>query len=228
MAGFYLGDVVKGRFTEGVWRMATIEQVHADDTYTVAWFGSDTSGRVMRPQELKLISASRARQVRNLRGKSLTWERAQLIPQVDRLSKKAVWEILQGVESPWLMPKDITDGSILRWWLWIGNLGAHSRDVIGPGVTGARVSMADDGNSATFTFDRTDGSSSHVVLSCSRRQQLDIRCINDFRIPVAGDGSATEQSLPAPPTPPPTQLQPEVFLPASEGTAPDLPLLKGQ
>ena len=107
-------------------------------------------------------------------GGTLIWERAQTVPQGDRLGKKAVWEILQGVESLWLMPKDITDGSILRWWLWIGNLGAHSRDVIGPGVTGARVSMADDGNSATFTFDRADGSSSHVVLSCGRHQQLDI------------------------------------------------------
>ena len=32
--------------------------------------------------------------------------------------------------------------------------------------------------------------------------------------------------MPAPPTPPPTQLQPEDFLPASEGTAADLPLLQ--
>ena len=107
-------------------------------------------------------------------GGTLTWERAQTVPQGDRLGKKAVWEILQGVESPWLMPKDITDGSILRWWLWICNLGAHSKDVIGPGVTEARVSMTDDWMSATFTFERADGSSRQVVLSRGRHQELNI------------------------------------------------------
>ena len=86
-------------------------------------------------------------------GGTLTWERAQTVPQGDRLGKKSVWKIIEGV---WQASGDalgITDGSILRWWLWIRNLGAHSRDVIGPGVTGARVSMTDDKKSATFTFD---------------------------------------------------------------------------
>ena len=107
-------------------------------------------------------------------GGTLTWERAQTIPQGDLLDKKWVWKTIEGVWQASGDALDITDGSTLRWWLWIGNLGAHSRDVIGPGVTGARVSMADDGNSATFTFDRADGSSSHVVLSCGRHQQLNI------------------------------------------------------
>ena len=107
-------------------------------------------------------------------GWTLTWERAQTTPQVDRLGKNAVWKNIQGVWQASGDDLDITDGTILRWWLWIGNLGEHSRDVIGPGVTGARVSMTDDGKSATFTFDRTDASSRQVVLSRGRYQELDI------------------------------------------------------
>ena len=107
-------------------------------------------------------------------GGTLTWERAQTIPQGDLLDKKWVWKTIEGVWQASGDTLDITDGSTLRWWLWIGNLGAHSRDVIGPGVTGARVSMTDDWMSATFTFDRADGSSRQVVLSRGRHQQLDI------------------------------------------------------
>ena len=107
-------------------------------------------------------------------GGILTWERAQTVPQGDRLGKKSVWKIIQGVWQASGDALDITGGSTLRWRLWISNLGAHSRDVIGPGVTGARVSMTDDETSATFTFERADGSSSHVVLSCDRYQKLDI------------------------------------------------------
>ena len=103
-----------------------------------------------------------------------TWERAQTVPQGDRLNKKAVWKIIEGVWQASGDALDITDGSTLRWWLWIGNLGAHSRDVIGPGVTGARVNNTDDGKAATFTFERTDGNNRQVVLARGRHQQLDI------------------------------------------------------
>ena len=41
----------------------------------------------------------------------------------------------------------------------------NSTEVIGVGVIGAKVSIADRGNSATFTFSRVDGTSSRVVLT---------------------------------------------------------------
>ena len=100
--------------------------------------------------------------------------RTSQVLQSTRTREKPVWKIIQGVWQASGDALDITDGSILRWWLWIGNLGAYSRDVIGPGVTGARVSMTDDPLSATFTFERVDGSSSHVVLSLDRYRHLDI------------------------------------------------------
>ena len=95
---------------------------------------------------------------------TMTWERAQRVPQGDRLGKKAVWETIQRVCHRPGGALDITDGTTLRWWLWICNLGHHSRDVIGPGVTGARVSMTEDWMEATFTFYRTDGSRSRISL----------------------------------------------------------------
>ena len=85
-----------------------------------------------------------------------------------------MWKISKDDLAPLNNELDITDSTILRWWLWIVNLGKHSRDVIGPGVTRARVSMTDDGNMATFTFDRADGTRRQVFLSLNRHNGLDI------------------------------------------------------
>ena len=99
-----------------------------------------------------------------------TWARAQTIPQGDRMGKKAVWRIVEPLLSSNQIGLDITNGEVLRWWLWICNLGRYSRDVIGVGVIRAEVSMADRRKSATFTFYRVDSTSSRVVLASSRME----------------------------------------------------------
>ena len=107
-------------------------------------------------------------------GVILTWESAETIPQRDRLNTISVWAAIEKVWQPWGVTLDITDGRILCWRLWICNLGADAPDIIGPGVLEARVCMMP--RSATFTFERIDGSSRQVVLVLSRgrHQELNI------------------------------------------------------
>ena len=103
------------------------------------------------------------------------WDRAQRVPQVDELSMKRVWRIIKN-DLPTLNNElDITDGSILQWWLWIGNLGSNSQAVIGDGITRARVSMDQDGRKATFTFHRTDGTDINVLLYTDKCENLHTR-----------------------------------------------------
>ena len=54
----------------------------------------------------------------------------------------------------------------LHWWLWICNLGACTRSVIGVGVCDADVTM-DTHHEATFEFIRTDAFKCMVRLRCS-------------------------------------------------------------
>ena len=67
---------------------------------------------------------------------------------------------------------DITDGKVLRWWLWICNLGVYSKEVIGEGVLTAQVSITSKGNAATFTFNRVDSTSSRVVLTSAGKVRI--------------------------------------------------------
>ena len=112
-----------------------------------------------------------------------TWERAQEAPQkvISSEKKKRVWAIVQHLRREQTLPEfgavDITDGRLIRWWLWLPNLGNHSQEVIGVGVTRAWLSMRDNGNSAAFNFERTDGTCIQVLLVCrpfSTGQQLSI------------------------------------------------------
>ena len=61
---------------------------------------------------------------------------------------------------------DITDGNLIRWWLWLPNLGNHSQEIIGVGVKKAWLSMRGNGNSAAFNFQQTDGTCIQVLLVC--------------------------------------------------------------
>ena len=75
----------------------------------------------------------------------------QRIPPHDRLGKRQVWRILG--ELPVERPFDLTDGTHLKWWLWVGNLGRESREVIGEGVVGAWA-MRSTETSHTVEFQR--------------------------------------------------------------------------
>ena len=103
------------------------------------------------------------------------WDRDQLVPQVDHLNKKRVWRTIENDPRILNTELDITDGSILQWWLWVGNLGNNSQAAIGDGITQARVSMNQHGKKATFTFLRTDGTDIQVLLFTDEYENLHTR-----------------------------------------------------
>ena len=98
-------------------------------------------------------------------------DRAKLVPQIDKLGKSDIWQAVQRIprelipdiqSGAWL---DITCGRHLLWWLWICNLGNHTRTVIGAGVHIAHVAMNTD-HEAVFKFTRIDGTDCVVRLVC--------------------------------------------------------------
>ena len=103
-----------------------------------------------------------------------SYDRAKLVPRIDQLGKEDIWQAAQSIprdcipnepSGKWL---DITDGRRLRWWLWICNLGNHTRTVIGAGVCTAHMAMNAD-NEAVFKFTRIDGTECVVRLVCMRQ-----------------------------------------------------------
>ncbi len=104
-------------------------------------------------------------------------ERAALVPQGDRLGKEAVWRTVERLMTEGLVSGEsqnasamlnITDGSTLRWWLWICNLGNLTWEVIGVGVHSARLAL-NGCDEAVFTFSRADDTECTVRLQCIRR-----------------------------------------------------------
>ena len=107
-------------------------------------------------------------------------DRAKLVPQSDRLGKANVWQALQRIprelipdigSGAWL---DITCGKHLRWWLWICNLGNHTRTVIGAGIHTAHLAMRVN-HEAMFKFTRIDGSECAFTLRGNGLQIRELR-----------------------------------------------------
>ena len=97
------------------------------------------------------------------------------MPQGDRLSKNLVWKTVEQLLDEKSIPDeqsgskmDLTDGQVLRWWLWICNLGNLTREVIGAGVVKAHLAM-NGSDEAVFTFTRADDTECTVRLYCHRR-----------------------------------------------------------
>ena len=106
-----------------------------------------------------------------------TFDRADLVPQIDKLGKEDVWRKVQYLKAQRLIggpPLDITDGTHLLWWLWMCNLGSHTKKVIGTGVRSAYIAMNVD-HEAVFTFVRADGTECTVRLCCDDRGSLHVR-----------------------------------------------------
>ena len=110
-------------------------------------------------------------------GGVFTAARANLVPQVDKLGKEDIWRTVQTLmaqglivnerDGPWL---DITDGTHLRWWLWICNLATYTNRVIGTGVRSAHVATNMD-HEAVFKFVRADASECILRLRCINRNR---------------------------------------------------------
>ena len=108
-------------------------------------------------------------------------ERAKLVPQIDRLGKAEIWRAVQRIpqglipdvrSGAWL---DIICGTYILWWLWICNLGNHTRFVIGAGVRAAHMAM-NTNHEAVFKFARIDETECVVKLACipGRRLQVSV------------------------------------------------------
>jgi len=59
---------------------------------------------------------------------------AATVPATDRMSKKQAWAELESLSDGYL---DAGPDAKFKWWLWLGNLGALSREVLGDGVKSA-------------------------------------------------------------------------------------------
>ena len=97
------------------------------------------------------------------------------MPQIDKLGKEDVWRTVQSLKAQGLIANeqdgprlDITDGTHLRWWLWVCNLATYTRRVIGTGVRSAHIAMNTD-HEAVFTFVRADESECMLRLCCTNR-----------------------------------------------------------
>ena len=56
------------------------------------------------------------------------------VPATDRVSKKSAWAALESLPDGYL---DAGPDAKFKWWLWLGNLGPVTREVLGVGVVSA-------------------------------------------------------------------------------------------
>ena len=102
-----------------------------------------------------------------------TSDRARLVPQIDRMGKKRVWQVIAKCLAeeaiPW-QPQwvDITDGTHLRWWLWTCNLGPNTEEVIGTGIYAAKLARPAP-EEVLSTFRHVGTETARVVLGLGRR-----------------------------------------------------------
>jgi hypothetical protein len=93
---------------------------------------------------------------------SFTYEQAKRIPQIDKLGKKEALEALQ------------TEPDKFKWWLFAANLGRHTEDVIGNGITSAELVEHSDTN-ARLRFQHQDRSTVEVEILRRENGGLDTR-----------------------------------------------------
>ena len=97
-----------------------------------------------------------------------TITRSGLVPQIDRIGKDAVWQQISALLGQNAIPPvdefvDITDGTIIRWWLWVCNLGQRTRDVIGEGIQEVHLSRT-LAQEVVFKFVRVDNTETSLLL----------------------------------------------------------------
>ena len=90
-----------------------------------------------------------------------TYNYCSAIPQVDRIGKKDAYRLL--LQAPvGLLP--ITQDAPFKWWLFVCNLGKHTQEVIGPGLTTATLEHKGQ-NAIGLLFTRSDGTSVQLLMS---------------------------------------------------------------
>ena len=120
------------------------------------------------PNDIAVAASDRWR---NLPPQGFTWADAQQVPTTDRLSKKIAWAVLESLPEG---PLDSGPDAAFKWWLWLGNLGPLSRDILGAGVVSAFL----DRQGAFvrhLVCERSDGSQVTVALSLTRNGALETK-----------------------------------------------------
>lgn len=97
-----------------------------------------------------------------------TISRSRLVPQTDRMSKNAMWQqisalLMQDAIPRWPNTVDITDGTLISWWLWVSNLGPRTVDVIGNGIRQVLLSRRLE-QEVVFAFVRVGNTEASVFL----------------------------------------------------------------
>ena len=93
----------------------------------------------------------------------LTYDYCSTIPQVDHIGKKDAYRLL--LQAPLgLLP--ITEDAPFKWWFFVCNVGKKTRELIGPGLTEARLEhKLLHGNHVGLLFTRSDGTSVQLLVS---------------------------------------------------------------
>ena len=121
----------------------------------------DAVPRYFEPEMVRTRFASE--QWRHLHPQGFTFEDALVMPQTDRKGRKETWAVLENLP---LGELDSSPDATFKWWLWIANLGRHTRRVIGAGVVGAELTFANAGTKKVVCR-RTDGSAVEIEFSRS-------------------------------------------------------------
>jgi len=58
---FQIGDIVRGRFVDEEWYLASVDAKHDDGSYTISWFDGDTSNTRKQSDELRLMKFDQQR-----------------------------------------------------------------------------------------------------------------------------------------------------------------------
>ena len=96
---------------------------------------SSTSHRAPEPEAAQQVEAEPAAFAYREAPLTYTREFASRIPQVDRMGRRRMFELLQRLHGQ--KPLELTKASVesFPWWLWLPTIGPILNDVIGTGIT---------------------------------------------------------------------------------------------
>ena len=97
-------------------------------------------------------------------------EDAALVPQIDRMGTKAVWECLTGLR----LPEHHDLSKVFPWWLWLANLNQHKPGIIGAGIVSAQLAHAIHNDSVVLFFTRVDACVCFVILRRNGRGKIKV------------------------------------------------------
>ena len=103
-----------------------------------------------------------------------SYKDARDVPQTDRIGKNEAWAVLENLP---LGRLDSSADATFKWWLWLANLGPHTRDVIGNGIVALELTenrstekhllcVQADGSTSKFAltlYIHTDGSTIKII-----------------------------------------------------------------